>query len=361
MRLRSVRLFQFRNVPNAAVSCDHPRVFFEGPNGQGKTNFLESVSFLQSLRSFRIADRSALIGHGLPSASIQASWQHEVQGDTDVSVILEKRSRRVAVDGEPVKRLSSYIGQFPSVMMASQDIQLIRGGPGERRRFLDMVFAGIDPEYLTLFQRFQKTLLERNQLLKRGRSDAELNAFDKVWLPACWELTQYRAQAISGLSGVVETMYSRLAEGAEKPGLHYAPNIQVETLDEWSEVVKNTRERDRALRSTQKGPHRDDLKILLDDHLASAHASEGQQRGLVLALRFAELTWVHQQTGRLPVLLADDILTELDAQRRERFWRLTEDWADLQIIATGTAFPESEDVSQWMRYKVSDGGYKSLD
>ncbi|MGB0373062.1 MAG: DNA replication/repair protein RecF [Opitutales bacterium] len=361
MRLRSLRLFQFRNVANAAIQCDYPRVFFEGLNGQGKTNLLEAVSFLHSLRSFRISDRSILIQKEKETASIQAAWEHDVQGETSVSVVLEKRARRVAVDGEPIKRLSSYIGQFPSVTMASQDIQLIRGGPAERRRFLDMVLAGSSIEYLNTFQRFQKTLLERNQLLKRGRSDAELAAFDKIWVPVSVKLTQERARAIQQLGSVMQDTYGELADGKEVPGLKYVPSVSTDNEAEWAEMVEQSKERDRFLGATQKGPHRDELRLLLDGQLASSHGSEGQQRGLVLALRFAELRWVCEQTGLLPVLLADDILTELDASRRERFWRLSDQWEGLQILATGTEFPKSEKANEWVRYSVDQGTYTNAD
>ncbi|MEM9025892.1 MAG: DNA replication and repair protein RecF [Verrucomicrobiota bacterium] len=358
MRLRSLRLFQFRNVKDATISCDHARVFFEGPNGQGKTNLLEAVSFLHSLRSFRVSDRSILIENGAESSSVQARWDHDVQGDSTVSIILEKRARRVSVDGEPVRRLSSYIGQFPSVTMASQDIQLIRGGPAERRRFLDMVIAGTSIDYLNTFQRFQKTLIERNQLLKRGRTDAELAAFDKVWVPTSFELTQMRAEVIDQLGQVMREIYADLADGQETPSLEYIPSIQVKSESEWNDLVKDSHERDRIMGATQRGPQRDDLRLMLDGQLAASHGSEGQQRGLVLALRFAELRWVYEQTGRLPVLLADDILAELDPARRERFWRLSDRWADLQILATGTEFPNCEDSNGWKRFTVSDGSYR---
>ena len=358
MRLRSIRLFQFRNVSEATVLCDAPRVFFEGLNGQGKTNLLEAASFLQSLRSFRIADRSALIQNGHSEGAIQSIWEHDDQGETHVSVVLEKRSRRVAIDGQAVNRLSDFIGQFPSVMMASQDIQLIRGGPGERRRFLDMVLAGTDLKYLALYQRFQKTLLERNQLLKRGRSDAELAAFDKIWVPTCWELSRYRSEAIERFNKVVAEVYTDIADGQEVPSLEYQPSVRLESEEAWRDIVEKSKVRDRLLGTTQKGPHRDELRILLDGHLAASHASEGQQRGLVLALRFAELRWVHEQLGRLPVLLADDILSELDPTRRQRFWALIENWRDLQILATGTSFPSSERLADWKRFEVHDGSYQ---
>ena len=360
MRLRSIRLYRFRNILEATVDCSAKRVFFEGLNGQGKTNLLEAVSFLQSLRSFRISNRAALIQHEHGAGAIQAVWEHDFQGETEVAVTLEKRSRRVAVDGQSVNRLSEFIGQFPSVMMASQDIQLIRGGPAERRRFLDMVLAGTDAEYLYLYQRFQKTLAERNQLLKRGRPDAEIAAFDRIWIPACWELSRYRAKAIEEFDAVVCEAYASLADGKETPSLEYAPSVSLESEAEWTALVEKSKERDRVLGSTQRGPHRDEMRILLDGHLASAHGSEGQQRGLVLALRFAELLWVQKQLGRLPILLADDILPELDPQRRERFWRLTERWKDLQILATGTTFPVSEDIDEWVRFEVSEGEYRQL-
>ena len=119
-------------------------------------------------------------------------------------------------------------------------------------------------------------------------------------------------------------------------------------------------QRDQIVGSTQRGPHRDDLKILINDNPADQQASEGQQRALVLALRFAEMQWILAQTGRQPILLADDILTELDPTRRNQFWKLLGAMPQLQIIATGTQFPESEDREKWQAFEVKEGNYTAM-
>ena len=360
MHLEAIRLLNFRNIESAELACGHPRIFLEGPNGQGKTNLLEAVSLFGSLRSFRTSQRHALIRNGENEAAIYAMWNHEQQGQTSALIRMTQKKRSVAIDDQPVARISDFIGRFNSVTMASHDIQIIRGGPSERRRFLDNLLVSTDAVYMQAHQKCQLALAERNKLLKLGKDGAQMKAFDAVWVPSAWTLMQKRAEAISALSQVVADVYKVIAQGKEEPGLVYAPNANIETRSFWEMCVSESLQRDQIVGSTQRGPHRDDLKILINDNPADQQASEGQQRALVLALRFAEMQWILAQTGRQPILLADDILTELDPTRRNQFWKLLGAMPQLQIIATGTQFPESEDREKWQAFEVKEGNYTAM-
>ncbi len=352
MRLRRITLQHFRNIAFAELAFDGRQQFFVGANGQGKTNLLEAVGFVSALRSFRTADARVLIMQGQSEAALACEFEHEKFGMTKLLIKLRPGGKEVWCDGEKVTRLGDYLGRFPTVVFSSQDQQLVRGSPGLRRRWLDFTLAAMDTGYLRALQSYHKALVERNALLKRGSAGGELSAFEKPLATAAAELQAKRETGVAELAEHVAAAYAQIADSAERAGLRYAPDVTAENAHGWLGVFERGRARDQQFRTTLAGPHRDDLQFTLKERAAKEFGSEGQQRSLVLALQLAQVSFFRARSGVEPLLLADDVLGELDPQRRRRFWATLGEGR--QVIATGTTLPDAE-LGAWEVFRV-DGG-----
>ncbi len=358
MILRTITLQHFRNIALAELSLRGARQFFVGANGQGKTNLLEAAGFITALRSFRANESGHLIAHGQREAALACGLEHEKQGPARVVVRLRAGGKEVECDGERVSRLGEYLGRFPTVVFSSQDQQLVRGAPSGRRRWLDLTLAAMDAAYLRALQNYHRALAERNALLKRGAGGAELEAFEFPMAEAAAVLVQARRVAVAEIGEQVARAYAKIsgaAPGAETAGFVLDGSAAHETAAAWRETWAKLRPRELAMRTTLSGPHRADVELTLDGRLARDFGSEGQQRSLVLALRLAQVEFFYARCGVQPVLLADDVLGELDAGRRERFWATL--GPERQVIATGTEFPAGERMEAWQIFRVADGQF----
>ncbi|WP_068631013.1 DNA replication/repair protein RecF [Cephaloticoccus primus] len=400
MRLRQITLQDFRNIPLARLEFRGRQSFLLGPNGQGKTNLLEAAGFITALRSFRTREPRLLVGHGSREAAIRCEVEHEVHGAVELLIKLRaqaREGRELWRDGERVPRLAGHLGAFPTVVFSSQDMALLRGAPALRRRWLDLTLSAIDADYLGFLQSYHRALANRNSLLKRGAggaTDGELAAFERAMAPAAAQIVERRRVGLAALGERLRVASERLGGAANEgreAALRYAPNFDPgagaahtaprgQAADQgavqpaavsgegstgaatsapalaaaWVERWARGRERDRQFRSTLSGPHRDDFEFLHGGLAASDYASEGQQRGLVLALRLAQAAWFRERTGLRPVLLADDVLGELDPVRRQLFWEAVD--PDSQMIATGTAPPDAA-LGEWQLFRVNQGEF----
>lgn len=354
MRLRKLTLRHFRNVGFAALEFSGRKHFLLGPNGQGKTNLLEAAGFVTALRSFRTTDNKLLVGHGQHCAALAFVIEHERQGETHVTIKLRHDGKELWCDQARVTKLADYLGKFPTVVFSSQDLQLVRGSPASRRRWLDLTLAAMDGVYLRALQTYTRALTERNALLRSGRAAgvAELAAFEQTLAPAAAELIALRSAGIGALDATLRASYARLSDEAEPASLVYQPNFPEPSAESLLARLEAGRARDLQFRTSLVGPHRDDFQFMVKHTAAKDFASEGQQRSLVLALRLAQAAWFRAKSGVAPVLLADDVLGELDPGRRMRFWSAIDQ--DAQIIATGTQLPVAE-LGTWQVFDVRDG------
>lgn len=360
MRFATVTLQDFRNLPLVEVTLAGRRSFLHGSNAQGKTNFLEALGYVTALRSFRGTETRALIGLGRPQAGMAFGLEHETFGASRVTVTLKPEGREVMWEQGRVTRLGDFIGRFPTVVFSSHDNQFLRGAPALRRRWLDLTLAAMDPAYLVALQNCTRAVAERNILLKQpvrqaqGRGDAgAIEAFEHELAGHAVTLVAKRTAGIAELGAAFRTAHAGLVPESETAGLLYAPDSAAATREAFAALLAKNRPRDTLLKSTERGPHRDDLDLLLNGRPARQFASEGQQRCLVIALRLAQAVYFKAKSGVTPVLLCDDVLGELDPVRRARFWASLEH--DPQVIATGTSLPESEG---WQVLAVENGTVK---
>jgi len=355
MRLKKITLRHFRNVGFATLELAGRQQFLVGANGQGKTNLLEAAGFLTALRSFRATDNKLLIGHGQQCAAIAVELEHEKQGDTNVTIKLRHDGKELWCDQARVTRLADHLGKFPTVVFSAQDLQLVRGAPALRRRWMDLTLSAMDAAYLRALQTYGRALAERNSLLKRGGAvEAQLAAFEQLLAPAATELIARRATGLKEIGAGLKTAYAQLSDGAEPSGLVYEPDFASDSAEALLARLESGRARDAVFRTTLVGPHRDDFHFAVHGTAARDYASEGQQRSLVLALRLAQAAWFREKSGVRPVLLADDVLGELDPLRRQRFWSVID--PESQIVATGTTPPEAG-LGAWQVFVVADGTF----
>ena len=353
MRFRQVTLQGFRNLPLATVGLEGTRTFLCGANAQGKTNFLEAMGYVTALRSFRGAESRALIGVGQPQTGLAFVIEHEQFGESRITVAFTPQGREVTWEQGRVTRLADFIGKFPTVVFSSQDNQFLRGSPALRRRWLDLTLAAMDPAYLTALQRYTRAVAERNMLLKQGGRDVgALEAFEHELAAHAVTVGAKRVEGVAALHGLFCAAHARLVPEGEQAGVVYAPDTAFDSREEFAAMLLKNRPRDTLMKSTERGPHRDDLELSLDGRPAKQFASEGQQRCLVIALRLAQAAYFKLKGGITPVLLCDDVLGELDPERRKKFWASLD--GAPQVVATGTSLPPA-DGAPWQVLRVEQG------
>ncbi len=361
MHISRLRAANFRNIEFADLDFgESRRIFLVGKNGQGKTNLLETVSLLTALRSFRTRDSRILVRGGCKTAQIFIALEHEREGRTELTFSFGANGSKNAEigAGTPVRKLSDFVGRFPAVVFSSDDIALLRGAPSGRRRWLDLTFSTIDSEYFLRLQNYHRALESRNRLLKDSRSaDSQLEAFEKILAENGARLVEIRSREMHNAAKLFSETVARISrDESERSEIAYEPSAAATSAAEWTEIFRRSRAQDRLLRATQKGPHRDDFRFLIRGRAAADFASEGQQRGMTLALGLAQLALFRERLGIAPVVLADDVLGELDAERKAGFWAAV--GTDLQVIATGTQAPERAEA--WSVFVADAGKYTRI-
>jgi DNA replication and repair protein RecF len=301
---------------------------FVGDNGQGKTNLLEAIYAVAALRSFRTSKLADMIAFGAQEARVGA----RVLKDELVRVYeltIGPTGRRVLLDGKSARPLSRYFGGFNVVVFTPEDLALPRGSPGERRRFLDRAVFNARPEYLTAVQDYEKVLKQRNAILKLAaqgammpaRVEEMLTIYDLQLADHGLAIASARAQLVEEVRIELAQAFTAITHGERQASARYVSKTAGATVDEILAHHKAGRAKDLATQSTQFGPHRDDLAFELDDqntltlHDAGLFASQGQLRAIMLAWKTAELAVLARTHGDQPILLLDDVSSELDPAR----------------------------------------------
>jgi len=286
----------------------------EGLNGEGKTNILESIYVLASLKSFRATASSELIRFGCKQAEMRGIIQHD-NSERVIRMLLGNRSRRVSIDGKSVRSMAESMGQLSVVLFAPEHLAITKGSPSERRRFLDRALFNRWPASLTDAKRYQDVLKQRNALLKNHGSDEMLAVYDEQFAEASAALLNWRSQFIDALHPIFVETLSEVSDGQLQGELIYRNKLECTQVDQIMNQLRADWGRDRMRGSTSKGPHVDDIEVMLNDRSARSFASQGQHRAIVLALKISEIRLLKRDLGYSPVLLLDDVSSELDTQR----------------------------------------------
>jgi DNA replication and repair protein RecF len=329
MQLRALTLSGVRNLAPLLLTPAQRFNVFHGDNGQGKTNLLESIYVAGTLRSFRTQRMAELIGFGGQEARISARVE---RGGLErlFEVVLRERSRVVRLDGKAVRPISRYFGEFNVVLFAPEDLQVPRSSPKDRRRFLDRAVFHRNPGYLDAARDYEKVLKNRNALLRDAstrpgagpRLSTMLDVFDDQLAAHGARVIAARRAFLGEIEGRFAEAFAAITRTGYRAGLRYdsaetlAAGTDVPPLSEsLRALIGASRRRDLARGSSSVGPHRDDLVWLFHGRPAAAYASQGQLRALVLAWKTAEMDLLQQSYGEPPILLLDDVSSELDPDR----------------------------------------------
>jgi len=314
VHLVHLRLRDFRNF--ARLDAGFPPGFhlLLGDNAQGKTNILEAIYLLATLRSFRGVGGAQMVRHGqkgyFVSATVSSQAEHEIK------MYWSPEQRKLSLDAQPVRKLGDYLGVVRAVVFCTEDLQLVKGAARMRRRFLDLLLAHTRAAYLPLLQRYARALRSRNVLLRqRCLDESALEGFTRELIEAGQQIMSFRRELFPPVAGLAREAYAHVARSAEPLELEYQPSVR---HDFAVELARN-RARELAFRSTLIGPHRDELQLRLDGKSAAKFASEGQKRSIAIALKLAQAEYLAGLHGVPPILLIDDVMGELDAKRRAAF------------------------------------------
>lgn len=320
MRLLALRLRDFRNIAAADLEPGPRATVIVGPNGQGKTNLLEAVYFLATLKPLRSARLAELPRFGAKACSVEGAFELGPVRRV-IGVRVEEGVRQAFVDGKKVRELDEYFGGVAVVAFTPDDLAVVKGGPEVRRRFLDRAVFNRFPAFLGESRTYARALRSRNRLLREGAPAEVIEAFDPPLARAGARIVVRRRRLLEELAPRFEEALGRLSRGQLTGALRLAPALlegaatEAEVEARLLEALAGRLARDRERGHTSVGPHADRLSIQLQGRPARTYASQGQQRALVLALKIAEIENLRENLGFTPLLLLDDVSSELDRER----------------------------------------------
>lgn len=366
MKVTSLSLRNFRNYESVDLETNHRVNVFIGPNAQGKTNLLEAIYMIALTKSHRTSKDKETIRWNEEFALISAQTEKKY-GDVSLQLTISNRGKKARINGLEMRKLSEYIGSLNVVLFAPEDLEIVKGSPGVRRRFLDMEIGQIQPSYLYSLSQYHKVLSQRNHFLKTGDVLKSSNApLMEVWNE---QLAQYgakimigRQQFIAKLRNWAQWIHNSITDGAEQLDIDYLPSVEMD--DEPDEtylferfMVKLSQAKEQEMRrgATVVGPHRDDLAFRINGKDALSFGSQGQQRTTALSLKLAEIELIKEETGEYPVLLLDDVLSELDRDRQTHLIETFRSKVQTFITTTGAEGLRMEELGDVQLFRVSNG------
>jgi DNA replication and repair protein RecF len=362
MLLEALRLKDFRNLRDVELS-PHPRFnLFTGQNGQGKTNLLEAIYLLSAVKSFRSqATNRNLIGHGRDQAELFARVDRGGHV-RDVGIEIGERGKRITLNGQTLRNVADFFGTLNVVIFGPDDIGVLKGSPSERRRFIDRAIFNARPAYGTEATHFEEVLKNRNALLKEERVDgALLSIYDDQLVEWGAQILRRRLDFIDHFRPVLKrTFRSIFGDGFEAEIGYQAEwadqGLSAENVEEaLRDALFRTRQEERHRGYTLVGPHRDDLRTELDGHDLRAFGSQGQTRAFILAMKIAEITYLEERYRFAPILLLDDVSSELDRERNRQLFAFLRDRAIGQVFITTTHRDHILLEEDLRHYQVVDG------
>lgn len=355
MIIKSIEIQNFRNYEYESIEFDEKTNILYGDNAQGKTNVLEAVFIAGTNKSHKGSKDSELINFNGDEAHIKAVVSKR---DIDYRIdmhIRKSRSKGIAINGVPIRRSSELYGLVNIIFFSPEDLNIIKSGPSARRRFIDMELCQLDKIYVDNLIKYNKTLEQRNKLLKDIYFDSSLEDTLDIWnrnlVNYGSEIIKRRRIFIDKLNSIIEDIHYRLSGNKEHLVISYEESVGE---DVFLQELNDNISRDKKSRMTGCGPHRDDISFLIGDVDIRKYGSQGQQRTTALSLKLAEIELVRQSVGDSPILLLDDVLSELDSNRQNY---LLNSINDVQTIITCTGLDEfiNNRFNINRIFKVTDG------
>lgn len=338
MIIKSLELANFRNYEELDISFDKGTNILYGDNAQGKTNILEAIYVSATTKSHKGSKDKEIINFDKEEAHIRTYLEKE-NVETRVDMHLRKnKSKGIAIDGQKIKKAADLMGLLNVVFFSPEDLSIIKDGPAERRRFADMELCQLDSFYLYNLNHYNKIIGQRNKLLKDMYFQPELketlNIWDSQLVSFGSKIIERREQFVKQLGDIIFDIHKKLSGGKEELVIAYEPDVSIEDFEK---QMKYNQNKDIRLKQTTTGPHRDDFSFVVNGVDIRKYGSQGQQRTAALSLKLSEIELVKKISKDTPVLLLDDVLSELDSNRQNY---LLNSIGNIQTIITCTGLDE---------------------
>lgn len=360
MYIKKLCLIHFRNYSTQTIEFSPELTFFYGQNAQGKTNILEAIFLLSTVRSPRTNKLQETVAWGEPETILEGIFQTRTKEKRVALQIKKNGEKIIRLDNRYLKKTSELLGQIPVVFFSPDDLDVIKKAPQGRRRFMDLLFSQTSRKYTHQLLEYTKILKQRNECLKQiAENKAKprvLDVWDEGLVDAGLALTRLRTAGLQALLPEAERIYREITEGTEELKIKYLSSMGEDKI-KVMEKIKQHRQNELATQQTCLGPQRDDLLVLIEQHSAKNFASHGQQRTAMISLKLAELKYFERVFQERPIVLLDDILLELDAQRFSVLIKSL--FQKTQTIMTGTEQRRARRPGQEVQfYEVESGNVR---
>ncbi|MCH5343260.1 MAG: DNA replication/repair protein RecF [Acetatifactor sp.] len=338
MIIKSIELADYRNYDTLTMQFDKGTNILYGDNAQGKTNILEAIYLAATTKSHKGSKDKEIIQFDKEEAHIRTYLEKEGI-ETKVDMHLRKaKSKGIAIDGQKIKKAADLLGLCNVVFFSPEDMSIIKNGPAERRRFVDMELCQLDSFYLYNLNHYNKIVNQRNALLKNMYLNPDLKETLNIWdmqlVSYGSKIIERRRLFVEQLNEIIFEIHKKLSGNREELHIVYEPNVEIEDFEK---RMKYSQERDIKAKMTTVGPHRDDFSFVVDDVDIRKYGSQGQQRTAALSLKLSEIEMVKKLSKDTPILLLDDVLSELDSNRQNY---LLNSIGEIQTIITCTGLEE---------------------
>ncbi len=351
MWIKKIKINNFRNYEKEEINLEKNINIFYGQNAQGKTNIIESI-FLCSLgKSFRAKKDNEMIKLNEQNAMVEIEYE---KSDRDGKIKIEIGNKKnIYLNGIKIKKLSELLGNLNIVIFTPDDINILKGGPQNRRRFLDIMISQLRPNYMHILSLYLKTIEQRNKYLRQIKEEHKdenlLEIWDEKLAEYALKIYEYRKEFIEKIIKKINIIHKNITNGEEQIELEYI--TECNSKEKYLKLLKERRKLDIIKGFTTKGIHRDDFMIYINKKDIKIFGSQGQNRTAMLSLKLAELQVIYDEIGEYPILLLDDFMSELDRTRRKNF---LENIEGTQVIITGTEKLDIENLD-YLEYNVSNG------
>ncbi len=364
MYVHDIKLKNYRNYDYADISFGKEVNVIYGNNAQGKTNILESIYLFTTGKSFRTNKNKEIIQFNNQYANLKMSFENRNGYNTGEIILSSDQKKRIKINDVPINKIGELMGFFNAVMFSPEDLNIIKEGPLQRRKFLDILISQLRPNYFYNLQQYIKILNQRNNLLKtigiKRKLLDTLSVWDEELIECGSRIIAGRVAFVKKLKDIAAIIHSNITQGAERLHIQYQTNIGIkEDIENVSEIksafakkLDSYRKREIEKGITYIGPHRDDMKLMINDHEVKHYGSQGQQRTVVLSLKMAEMELIKEDIGENPILLLDDIMSELDRNRQNYIMNSI---VNNQVMITCTAIDGFEKKDHIAFYRVENG------
>lgn len=371
MYIEELELTNYRNYKELSIRFENKVNVILGENAQGKTNLMESIFVLALAKSHRTSNDKDLIRWDSDYAKIKGRIQ-KTNGSVPLELVISKKGKKAKFNHLEQKKLSQYIGNMNVVMFAPEDLHLVKGSPQVRRRFIDMEIGQVSPVYLYDMSQFQKVLQQRNHYLKllqtRKQTDRTmLDVLTEQYIQMAVKVIKKRFEFIQLLQEWAHPIHHGISRGLEELQIQYKPSLDVSKGTDWSKMVEmfelklhSVREREIDRGISLIGPHRDDVLFYVNGRDVQTFGSQGQQRTTALSVKLAEIELIHGEIGEYPILLLDDVLSELDDYRQSHLLNTIQGKVQTFVTTTSIDGIDHRTLKEASTYAVREGSAEKL-